>query len=80
MSEAPTAAQSLRVVKHSVVIAGHRTSVSLEDAFWRALKDIATKEGISLAALIARVDAGRGDANLSSALRVFVLERALGRI
>ena len=80
MSEAltPQDANSRRVVKHSVVIAGHRTSVSLEDAFWRALKDIATQEGISLAALIARVDAGRGEANLSSALRVFVLERALG--
>ena len=70
-------AQSLRVVKHSVVIAGHRTSVSLEDAFWRALKDIAAQENVSLAALIARIDAERGKANLSSALRVFALERAL---
>ncbi|MGJ0396729.1 MAG: ribbon-helix-helix domain-containing protein [Methylocystis sp.] len=78
MSEAGTAAQSVRIVKHSVVIAGHRTSISLEDAFWRALKDIAAQESESLAALIARVDAGRGEANLSSALRVFVLERALG--
>ena len=66
-----------RVVKHSIVIAGHRTSVSLEDAFWRALKDIAAMDGLSLAALVARVDAGRGGANLSSALRVFALERAL---
>ncbi len=65
----------VRVVKHSIVIAGHRTSVSLEDAFWRALKDIAAQDGVSLAALVARVDAGRGEANLSSALRVFVLER-----
>jgi predicted DNA-binding ribbon-helix-helix protein len=72
-------ASSRRVVKHSVVIAGHRTSISLEDAFWRALKDIATQDVVSLAALVARIDAGRGDANLSSALRVFVLERALGR-
>ncbi len=69
------ARQSARVLKHSVVIAGHRTSVSLEDAFWRALKDIAARDGVSLAALIARVDAGRGEANLSSALRVFVLTR-----
>jgi predicted DNA-binding ribbon-helix-helix protein len=75
--DAPQDATSRRVVKHSVVIAGHRTSVSLEDAFWRALKDIAAQENVSLAALIARVDAGRGDANLSSALRVFVLERVL---
>jgi len=77
VSEAPAVAQSLRVVKHSVVIAGHRTSVSLEDAFWRALKDIAAQENVSLAALIARIDAERGKANLSSALRVFALERAL---
>ena len=68
---------SPRVVKHSLVVAGHRTSVSLEDAFWRALKRIAAQERVSLAALVARVDAGRGEANLSSALRVFVLERAL---
>lgn len=67
----------VRVVKHSIVIAGHRTSVSLEDAFWRALKDIAAKDGVSLAGLVARVDAERGEANLSSALRVFVLERAM---
>lgn len=66
-----------RVVKHSVVIAGHRTSISLENAFWRALKDIAAADGVSLAALVARVDAGRGTANLSSALRVHVLARAL---
>ena len=70
-------ANARRIVKHSVVIAGHRTSVSLEDAFWRALKDISAQDGVSLAALISRVDAGRGEANLSSALRVFVLERAL---
>jgi predicted DNA-binding ribbon-helix-helix protein len=70
-------APSVRVVKRSIVIAGHRTSVSLEDAFWRALKDIAAKDGASLASLVVRVDAGRGEANLSSALRVFVLERAL---
>jgi predicted DNA-binding ribbon-helix-helix protein len=72
-------ANSRRIVKHSVVIAGHRTSVSLEDAFWRALKDIAAQESVSLAALIARIDAERGEANLSSALRVFVLERVMER-
>jgi predicted DNA-binding ribbon-helix-helix protein len=68
---------SIRVIKHSIVIAGHRTSVSLEDAFWRALKEISANDGVSLAALVARVDAGRGGANLSSTLRVFVLERVL---
>ncbi|WP_442755988.1 ribbon-helix-helix domain-containing protein [Methylocystis sp. JAN1] len=76
---APSGARSVRVVKHSIVIAGHRTSVSLEEPFWRALKEIAAVDGVSLAALVARVDAGRGEANLSSALRVFVLERASGQ-
>jgi predicted DNA-binding ribbon-helix-helix protein len=63
-----------RVVKRSLAIAGHRTSVSLEDAFWRRLQAIATERGISVNALAADVDASRGEANLSSALRVFVLE------
>ena len=63
-----------RVVKRSLVIAGHRTSVSLEDAFWRRLKAIAAGRGLSMNALAAAVDAARGEANLSSALRVFVLE------
>jgi len=72
---APEGARSIRVVKHSIVIAGHRTSVSLEEPFWRALKEIAAAEGASLAALVAQVDEGRGAANLSSALRVFVLEK-----
>lgn len=76
MTDAP-APPSGRVVKRSIVIAGHRTSVSLEDAFWRALKEIAAAEGGSLAALVARVDTARGEANLSSALRVFVLERVM---
>ena len=79
MSDAPPGGASRRVVKHSIVIAGHRTSISLEDAFWRQLKDIAVAEGMSLAGLVARIDSGRGEANLSSALRVFVLERALAR-
>ncbi len=73
----PQGVNSRRVVKHSIVVAGHRTSVSLEDAFWRALKEIAAADGASLAALVAQVDASRGEANLSSALRVFVLERAI---
>jgi predicted DNA-binding ribbon-helix-helix protein len=77
-AQAPDAApiKTARVVKRSIVIAGHRTSVSLEDAFWRALKDIAAQNELSLAALVAKVDASRGDANLSSALRVFALEQA----
>ncbi|HTZ67246.1 MAG TPA: ribbon-helix-helix domain-containing protein [Roseiarcus sp.] len=63
-----------RVVKRSLVIAGHRTSISLEDAFWRRLRRIAADRGLSLNRLAAIVDASRGRANLSSAIRVFVLE------
>ena len=71
--------------KRSVTIDGHRTSVSLEDAFWGELAAIAARRGLSLAALVAEVDHGRTAAprpgvppgtagNLSSALRVYVLE------
>ena len=67
-----------RIAKRSLVIAGHSTSISLEDAFWRALKDISAARGLSLPGLVAQIDAGRGAANLSSAIRVFVLEAALG--
>ncbi|MCB1548942.1 MAG: ribbon-helix-helix domain-containing protein [Hyphomicrobiaceae bacterium] len=63
------------VVKRSVTIRGHRTSVSLERPFFEALQDIAAERDIALAALVAQVDAGRtGEENLSSALRVFVLD------
>jgi predicted DNA-binding ribbon-helix-helix protein len=70
----PTDEASARVVKRSLVIAGHRTSISIEDAFWRRLRHIALGRGLSLNRLAAMVDASRGDANLSSAIRVFVLE------
>jgi predicted DNA-binding ribbon-helix-helix protein len=63
-----------RVVKRSLVIAGHRTSISLEDAFWRRLRRIAAERGLSLNRLAALIDASRGGTNLSSAIRVFVLE------
>lgn len=59
--------------KRSLLIAGHRTSVSLEHDFWAALKEIAASRGQSVAAIIAAIDAGRGAENLSSAIRVFVL-------
>ena len=61
------------VVKRSVAIAGHRTSVSLEAPFWEALRDIAHQRGASVQQLIGEIDAGRGAHNLSSAIRVFVL-------
>ncbi len=67
------------VVKRSVAIAGHRTSVSLEAPFWDALKDIAAARGASVQALVGEIDAGRGGANLSSAIRVFVLREVRGR-
>ncbi len=70
----PTERSRARVVKRSLVVAGHRTSVSLEDAFCRRLQAIATSRRISVNSLTSEVDAARGEANLSSALRVFVLE------
>ncbi len=66
MTEVPLA-------KRSVTIAGHRTSLSLEPEFWQALKDLARRDGCSLAALIAMIDEARGTRNLSSAVRVHVL-------
>ena len=63
-------------IKRSLTIAGHRTSLSLEAAFWRRLEALAATRGLSLSALVAEVDAKRGDVNLSSALRVFALESA----
>ena len=65
------------VIKRSVVIAGHKTSVSLEDAFWRALKDIARGQQAPLSNVIAEIDKARKAGNLSSAIRLFVLDRAL---
>ena len=64
------------IVKRSIVIHGHKTSVSLEDAFWNALKNIAHAESVSLSKIVAEIDKTRQHGNLSSALRLFVLERA----
>jgi predicted DNA-binding ribbon-helix-helix protein len=66
-------ASGVTIKKRSVLIAGHSTSLSLEPEFWSALRDIAGLRGTSLNRLVASVDAGRAG-NLSSALRVFVLE------
>jgi predicted DNA-binding ribbon-helix-helix protein len=62
------------VVKRSIVIAGHKTSVSLEDAFWTSLKDIASERDSTLSDLVASIDTGRHSGNLSSAIRLFVLD------
>jgi predicted DNA-binding ribbon-helix-helix protein len=64
---------SVGIVKRSVSIAGHRTSISLEEPFWETVRKIAEREKISLQALIGRIDSERGEQNLSSAIRVFVL-------
>jgi predicted DNA-binding ribbon-helix-helix protein len=72
----PAQPRSTDLAKHSLVIAGHRTSISLERAFWEGLQKIANEREMSIAALVASVDAERGDANLSSALRVFLLRVA----
>lgn len=66
------------VTKRSVMIAGHRTSVSLETPFWDALRTIAEARGQSVQALIGAIDAGRDGQNLSSAIRVFVLAEVRG--
>jgi predicted DNA-binding ribbon-helix-helix protein len=63
------------VVKRSVRIAGHATSVSLEREFWQALSEIARRRQVSVAALVAAIDAERGG-SLSSAIRLYVLARA----
>lgn len=60
-------------MKRSITIAGHRTSVSIEDDFWTALGEIAEARGMSSAALIAAIDQARSGANLSSAIRSYVL-------
>ena len=62
-----------QVVKRSIVIAGHKTSVSLEDSFWKGLKEVAGGRGMTLSELVADIDSGRQHGNLSSAIRMFVL-------
>lgn len=62
------------VAKRSTIVAGHKTSVSLEDAFWNALKEIAGERHMTLSDLVAAVDSQRQHGNLSSALRLFVLD------
>jgi predicted DNA-binding ribbon-helix-helix protein len=69
-----------RLRKRSLVIAGHSTSISLEDDFWDALREIADERCLSLPALVAEIDSGRGGANLSSALRVAILRHYRARL
>ena len=62
------------VVKRSIVVAGHKTSVSLEDEFWKGLKEIAGGRDMTLSDLVATIDTRRQHGNLSSAIRLFVLD------
>ncbi len=62
--------------KRSLAIAGHCTSISLEEPFWDGLRAIASEKGVSVAALVAAIDAVRGKASLSSAIRLFLYRRA----
>lgn len=68
-----------RPVKRSLTLRGHRTSVSLEDIFWNAFRDIAEADDRTINGLAAEIDESRGDLGLASAIRIYVLERALGR-
>jgi predicted DNA-binding ribbon-helix-helix protein len=62
------------VVKRSIIIEGHKTSVSLEDAFWTGLKRIASGRGRTMSEMVATIDSSRTHGNLSSAIRLFVLD------
>ena len=61
------------VIKRSIVVAGHKTSVSLEDAFWKGLREVADQRDMTLSKLVGIIDADWEHANLSSAIRLFVL-------
>ena len=62
------------VAKRSIVLQGHKTSVSLESQFWDGLREIAARKKMPMPALLMEIDAGRQNANLSSAIRIFVFE------
>ena len=68
-----------RVLKRSIVVGRHKTSVSLEDVFWNELRAIAHDLGVHLSQLVARIDAERQHGNLSSAIRLFVFEQSCKR-
>ena len=62
------------VVKRSIVVAGHKTSVSLEEAFWTSMKEISASRSMTLSDLVSEIDKGRKQGNLSSAIRLYVLD------
>lgn len=67
------------VVKRSIVVAGHKTSVSLEEAFWSGMKEISSARGMTLSELVGEIDNNRQHGNLSSAIRLFVLDHFRSR-
>jgi predicted DNA-binding ribbon-helix-helix protein len=68
------------VVKRSIVIAGHKTSVSLEEAFWKGMKEIASSRNLTLSDVVTAIDSERASGNLSSAIRLFVLDHYRAQI
>ena len=66
--------KSSLIVKRSIVVAGHKTSVTLEDAYWKSLKEIASGRNMTVSSLVTAVDSERPQSNLSSAIRLFVLD------
>lgn len=68
------------VIKRSIVVAGHKTSVSLEDAFWQGLKEIGKNQRMTLSELVADIDGKRQHGNLSSSIRLFVLDHYRSRL
>lgn len=68
------------VVKRSIVVAGHKTSVSLEEAFWTSMKEISALRDMTLSDLVSEIDKGRAQGNLSSAIRLFVLDYYRSRV
>ena len=68
------------VVKRSVVVAGHKTSVSLEEAFWSSMKEISSLRDMTVSELVGEIDKSREQGNLSSAIRLFVLDYFRSRV
>lgn len=70
-----------RPAKHSVTLKGHRTSISLEDEFWQALRDLAAEKSMPINVLIADIDVDRGDSmGLASAIRLYILRDLQARL
>jgi len=68
------------ITKRSVVIGGHKTSVSLEEPFWSAVREIAGNQQMTVSSLLRQIDLERVNANLSSAIRVYVLENVRSQV